>query len=253
MQSNFSFEIENEEFSEMCLHENVRNDGICLTCGELVTRFNTSGAFGRNTHSYAQKTVTNGIMKDLEKLEIPDDIRIAANDVYIELNPSTRRGNTRKLLIFFCVYKAFERLSDVYSQKDPKDIARIVDIKTTEINQAFKLFARPNMNASSSVTNIVETKVYSPLQFISSFCGKIKTMLNVDLVLRMSEKIYNDAIARRSKLCDESPQIVAAALIYYYMYINGVTYGKKEFARDVNYSTASIEAKFKMITEIDNS
>lgn len=229
-----------------CQHESLNSDGVCNYCNEMVNQYMLKTRIS-NT---GNKSAVNGIMKDLEALEITDDVKIAANDVFFSLNQGTRRGETRKRLVFFCLSTAYERLSDKYEKKDPKEIARLIGLNPTKINKAYKEYASLLLNKG------FDQAEYTPLQYIKTFCDRLKVKLTVDLnidtVFEMCQRIYDKSLNLKVNL-NESPQIVAIAFIYYYMHIYGIIYDKKKFSETVDYSIASINSKVKLIGCIDNT
>jgi transcription initiation factor TFIIIB Brf1 subunit/transcription initiation factor TFIIB len=114
--------IENvNDSSDICIHENIisTNEGteICTMCGlviDTVTNFDQEWRYyGSSDTKYSsdpsrvqyRKEVEKGILKELERYDVPQSICNRANNLYNEVTKGhIKRGRTRLALIFACVF-----------------------------------------------------------------------------------------------------------------------------------------------------
>lgn len=158
----------------------------------------------------SNRIVNRSILQDMGDLVISENIKEKANEVYNMLNISTKRGGRRKKVIFFCLHEA-HRLMNI--PIDPKDLASIVGIKNNDISKAF------------TMCSPIETG-YHPLNIRFTFREFIPVYyrltglsnLILDDVLSLADDIYK----KDPTVENEFPQIMAAAILMYYMEINGV-------------------------------
>jgi transcription initiation factor TFIIIB Brf1 subunit/transcription initiation factor TFIIB len=164
-----------------------------------------------------------------------------ANDIYQQLNLTTKRGRQRRKLIFYCVIKAYRELGIVC---DPKVVAKEVGIKTTDINKAMNIgneYSRLSGNNNNGF-------YHKPQDFIPEYCKQL--MIPEDCtqdILRLTSNI----IEKQPSILENYPQILAAAIILYYLTTHGVNIDIEEFSRMFLRSPVTIQKLVKVIADVD--
>lgn len=187
------------------------------------------------------KDSEKSIFGDLQRINIPDEIKIEAERIFKQLDMNTRRGKRRKKLIYYCVNNAYKTLNRT---QDPKVIAKIVGIPPTEITKA-------NSMCSETQTGYRPPRTHkTPLDFLPECCSRIE---GLDDNCLSDIKILAESILQKdSELLEAYPQVVAAGILLYYLTIKGAVVNKKQFASTFGISEMTITKMFKRISEIDN-
>lgn len=224
-----------------CSHDNLGPDGACMACGIVCQSFYSHG----NDHGYTSnhsipRHNDRSILKELEELRLPDDIKARADQIYQEMENGTRRGTRRKQLVFYCTYQAYH---DGGYRKDPYEIARLVGIATGDVTKAISTYSDRRVGAKK-VTE------YSPVEFIPQYCEAL------NLAHECKQKILTFAagiLRKDPDLLDRTPRAVAAGIIMYYLtVIAGAVVDVKQFAKSVLMSEVTVNKSCKSIMEVDN-
>ena len=191
-----------------------------------------------NTKNYGKLKQKN-ILPDLDLLSLPENIKLEANDIYIKMNLFSKKSGKRKKLIFVCVYYAYSNLG---SPGDPKTIAGLVGIDTKDINKAFNLIHGSDYRP--------EIKFYKPSDFIPEFCRAcyLNKKNHVE-VLQLAEEIWN----KETDLNSSFPQVVAAAIIMYYLDIHGISYQVNVFSNLIKKADATLIIMKNRVAAAHNS
>jgi transcription initiation factor TFIIIB Brf1 subunit/transcription initiation factor TFIIB len=193
-----------------------------------------------NYHSIP-KSSEKTILADLDRINIPDDIKIEAERIYQQLDTNTKRGKRRKKLLFYCISKAYLSLNQ---PKDPKYVAELVGISATQISKAHSMCSESQTNYKPPCVRL------TALDFIPEYHQKVgldKSCLSS--VISLANEILN----KDPELNENYPQVVAAGILLYYMTINGLTVNKKDFSKIVLRSEMTISKMYKRISLIHNS
>lgn len=231
-----------------CQHETLNVDGSCAICGMVCRRLFSGDPSVANTHTYTTthallKSTERTLLKDMEQLQIPDDVRQRADQIYQRLPINTRRGNKRKQLIYWCVFNAFLELG---YKKNPQDVARIVGIRSGEITKANSAYSEIQTGYRSAC-RVVE---FSPTHFIPQYCQELKLDENY------TEQIVSFAgqlLKQTPSLMEGTPQAIAAGLTMYYLTLHGVTIDNKQFATIVKLSEVTINKAYRLVAAADNA
>lgn len=226
------------------LEDAIENDDGFDGVYEQEIDYSVSG-IGRSDFSNCHmmsKRVDRSILPDLEKLNVPDDIKIEAEGVFRQLNTNTKRGRRRRKLLFYCIFMAYTKLGQ---PKDPKSIADMVGISSTEMTKAFSMCSESQTNYKSPIVH------WSPLDFIPEYIEAVGVQLDcLDDVLKLGEEI----LQKDPDLHESYPQVVAGGILMYYMTIRGVEHiNKKKFAEVLKKSEMTISKMFKRIAQVHNS
>jgi transcription initiation factor TFIIIB Brf1 subunit/transcription initiation factor TFIIB len=215
------------------------------------------GDSGFTTHHIMTKVIEKNIRPELEKLNLSIDIINTANNIFQQMQIGTRRNQKRRQLIFHCVRTAYDHHG---IPKDPKELALICGIDYSEITKASSMCSPVQTNYSSPIV------VYTPVQFINDvfkrFSDSIESTIEfpsdtIDHILDMAKEI-NKIIENDSKagienpLIDEKPQMVAAAIVLYYLEIHDISIERKQYAKLFNTTDMTINKLKKSVDTVYN-
>ena len=185
------------------------------------------------------------IRPDLEKLDLPVNIVDVAEEVYIEMEAGTKRGSRRRQLIFFCAKTAYDKENIPI---DPAKLADICGIKHSDISRALSM-------CSSIKTNYYTPLVkHHPQEYIQDYYDELSKFLNFDEdALEEVYYITEEVLESEPDLLEEKPQIVAAAILVYYLNLNGLTIEKNKYTVVFGRSDMTINKIKKKVSEAYNS
>ncbi len=239
------------------IHSKVQSGGVQISKGELkdvnMRGVNIDDVNYEEENEYEEteihvdiltdisnKITDKSITQDMTDLLVADNIKEKANEIYTKLEISTKRGGRRKKVVFFCLFQAHREL-DIPC--DPRILADIVGIKTNDISRAF------------SMCSPIETGYFPPRKRCS-FMDFIPIYYHLtglsSLNLLDVEELAKDISEKCPPIQDELPQTVAAAILMYYMDINGVSC-TFNFSKTVNRSEMTLVQMKKRIEGIHNS
>src|SRR3990170_6203612 len=95
----------------------------------IITEDNIFECGNNTTEKKYPKGKKNGIYEDLDKIIVPEYIKIEANKIYLESNLTSRKGNKLSYILFNCIYNAYKNLGE---PEIPKKIAALVGLSTSE-------------------------------------------------------------------------------------------------------------------------
>lgn len=185
------------------------------------------------------KTFTFSIMNELNKINIPDDIKKDAERIYHTLNYHIRRGRKRKKMIFYCIYNAFLEHDIIY---DPYILADYIGLESNEVQKCFSMFMVDNYKPV--------LRRFHPKDFFYHYCK----IFNIGLdILPELEKLCDEIIDKDKTLLETFPQTVAASILYYFLTIKGITINKVEFCKKLKRSETFITKLYERIASIHNN
>lgn len=227
MKSNFETEIENES-----IIDNIKFD------------------LPKNQYSECHSLVRNKertIRLELENIGFSNEIINKAVDLHKKSGIGTRRGRKRKQTIFYYVYAAYNALNIPI---EPKGLAERCGLKISEISRAI-----PKCRSDSN--NVPNVVLWSPIQYIRECYDVI--LKKTDLRINFPENTLDDIIKMTEEimrveptLLDQKPQTIAAAIVLYYLSINGININRKDFANLFKSSDMTINKIFKEVANAYN-
>lgn len=197
---------------------------------------------GAKPHYTNNKSDTKSIYGDLSKSNISEDVKLLADDIYRRLNLNTKRGRQRKKLMFYCVIKAYRELGIVC---DPKIVAKEVGINMNEINKAINMG-----NEYSRISGSDNGVYHKPQDFIPDYC---KQLMLPDECKEEILKLTSEIINKQPSILENYPQVLAAAIILYYLTTHGVKIDIDEFSKIFLRSPVTIQKLVKVIADIDQT
>lgn len=220
-----------------CSHEYFDGNGSCSQCGICRQQI-----YGLDT-----PTISNGrsseksIVKDMQNLALPEEIKIRAEEIFARLNCATKRGNRRKQLVFFCIHNAYIEFGN---PQDPKSLAEIVEIKPSEMTKAFSMFSEAQTGYKPQIVHITATDL------LPQYCEKLNfSSETIEDVISFAHRI----LKLDPELNETYPQKVASGILLYYAITHGIEISKKEYAKMMKLSEVTINNMYKSIAKIDNT
>lgn len=238
--------LDNKEKKEIsCDHSNVMNEnGIisCIECGEELEKrvlherewryYGQSDTKRSSDPNRVQvrKSEERTIYKDVENMGFSEKITTAANQIYSEVTKGQIfRGNSRKAIVFACVFQAY-KLSG-----KPQPHERL--IKIFDLNRKSGLKGLKHVNLNAPKTSKIHTTYITPVNLVEDVMGKFSASESqINEVVDLYTKIKN----KSSKLNRARPQSVASGLTYYWICLKQIDITLKEFAEKADLSELTI-------------
>ncbi len=212
--------------------ENVRNDEAEEE-ESLTSDINSSQRSKRKSRMIS-------LYSDLKNTDLPDEVKKKADEIFQSMNCTTKRGRKKYLLLFYCVYYAYLELGH---PQPAFFIANKFGVNVHEISKALSLFSEAQTGYRPPEINV------SPTHFLPQYCNDLHFSPDTtQAVMSLADEILN----KDPSLCDESPNKVAAGILFYFMKIHGVSFSKDDFSKLINLSEVTINNIYKKIAEVHN-
>lgn len=224
---------------------------ICTTCGKEVDseanyekewRFchgdKGGGGASDATRCHIRKSDTRSIHKDLENLGFNNKIVNMANDLYQHVtHGKIYRGNSRKSIVFACVFSAFKMDNN---PQTCESLIRIFNLKRKVGLKGLK-YIHLNIDKDLQVKNIRIT----PKHIIADMMQKFVTSDPNQITDVYA--IY-DAVNNQSSVLNRCrPSSTAAGILYYYILKTRKSITLKQFSKEVELSELTIKKIVKQI------
>lgn len=231
---------------------------ICLDCGEEISRdlnydkewryYGSEDTRRLNdpNRCHIRKCEDRTIFKDVENLGFSDRIVAIANDIYSQVtycqttkNYKIYRGNSRKAIVFACVFQAFKMIDKPQSYDSLREIFNL-DRKI--VSKGLK-----HVNLNVPKNSSVKTKYITPVELVEEIMDKFNASSEQKAEV---VKLY-DLIRNKSSMLNRSrPQSVASGLIYYYISNVSKDINLKDFTKKVKLSELTVNKISKEIERI---
>jgi len=244
-----------EDNNTKCLHSDIiyENDiTSCLECGEQLNRHIMHEKEWRFYGSSDSKRVTDpnrvqvrksderSINKDVENMGFSESIVSNANTIYVQVtNGQIFRGDSRKAVVFACIYHAYKIVG---MSQTPKNLMETFGIDKKNSLKGLKI-VNVNTPKDSPIHSMSITAIHHIYDVMNKFSA---TTTQKDEVI----KLYSDTKNKSSKLNRARPQSVSASLIYYWILVNKIDISLKKFAQKVSLSELTINKNIKEIAKI---
>lgn len=239
----------------ICRHENIVMENlnkVCIDCGivlnSTVTYEKEWRYYGMSDSKHtsdpnrcnARKIEEKSIYKDVDKLGFSDKIVSTANEIYQKVTDQhIYRGNTRKGIIFACIFHAYNII------KAPKSCEQLMDIFEIDRKIALKGLKHVSLNIPKEyplVRCYVQTE-----QLIREVMQKFHaTPAHIDEAL----SIYAFVKTKSSVLNRSRPQSVACGLVRFYIMNKNPEITMEYFKSRINMSVITINRIAKEIRQI---
>jgi transcription initiation factor TFIIIB Brf1 subunit/transcription initiation factor TFIIB len=241
--------------TEECTHKNITMENItkiCVDCGVVIDKnlsyekewryyglMDTKHTSDPNRCNI-RKIEDKSIFKDVEKMGFSDKIVNFANNIYEQVTHSKIfRGNTRKGIIFACIFQAYK------SFNNPQSCEHLIEI--FEINRKIALKGLKYVNLNISKDNNFKGFQINTEHLIKEILDKFSAN---DKQIEEVIEIYN-YIKDKSVLLNRSrPQSVACGLVRYYTLKKNPEISMDYFRSKVNLSELTINKIVKEIFRI---
>jgi transcription initiation factor TFIIIB Brf1 subunit/transcription initiation factor TFIIB len=253
--SELDYDIDTDE----CKHEEVINDNgvvMCTDCGIEVTkivsyekdwRYYGSDDTRKNSdpnRCHIRKIEDKSIFKDVENLGFSEKIVNTANDIYSQVTKGKiYRGNSRKSIVFGCIFNSVKQNGKIYSCDTLRSIFKL-DKKII-----LKGLKHVNMNLPKNTETV--NRYITPSELVSEYILKFNHVEeDIKIIQETYEKIKNkSSVINRSR-----PQSIASSLIYYYFCrkLGSNNFSIKDFAKKIKLSELTINKISKEIERILN-
>lgn len=209
---------------------------------------------------YVASNKTKSILPLLMKIDIPDNIRYGADNIYNKMNPQIRRSNKYSMLLYYCTHCAY--LEFIHEQRTLIEKGIIPDLKGYIIGfdpiQLGKKFGLEysQLQKCDSLYSPLQTGYKPPSSYLSiydylpNYCKCIG--LSNESILEVIE-LSKSLIKKDRKLYQENARSIAAGILYYFTLINGITITNlPELEQLANYSFSTIKNVCDRIAIVDN-
>jgi len=253
---NEEVEIQDNEEEKICEHKIINELGtlLCSLCGKELSkvlsyekdwRWYGNDDTRKNSdpnRCHIRKLEDKSIFRDVENLGFSDKIVNTANDIYTQVTKGKiYRGNSRKAIIFGCIFHSIKMNGKTYSCDSLREIF--------QLDRKIILKGLKHVNLNAPKTSEIRVKASGFLDMISEYANKFDLdKAEHQEIDEIYQKIKNKSIIiNRSR-----PQSVISSLIYYYICRkNGANnVNIKDFVKKVNLSELTIHKISKEIDKI---
>lgn len=238
-----------------CDHLNTTEEKgvtLCIDCGQELnknTNFEKEWRYygSTDTKNYSdptrvqmRKNDDRNIYRDVENMGFSDNIVAKANIIYQQVTKGQiKRGNSRKSLVFACIFQSF-KINNKPQLHD--DLIQIFNLTRKNGLNGLKYVA---LNAPKD--SEIHTTHITPENLIRDIMEKFDAKSHqIEEVLAIFKSVKN----RDTRLNRARPQSISSAVVFLYICIKGKDITLKEFARKVNLSELTISKMAKIIAEI---
>lgn len=246
---------ENESKETSCTHDNIiceKGVNVCVDCGEEIQSKITADKEWRyyghgDTKHIAdpnrvqmRKLEDRSIYKDVENLGFSESIVSKANKIYAQVTQGRIfRGNSRRAIVFACVFHAYKLANH------PQSHERLIGIFNLTRKTGLKGLKYVNLYAPKD--SKIRTTYITPKNLVEEIMELFSaTREQKQEVLELYEKIKN----KSSRLNRSRPQSVASGIVFYWICSKGKDITLKEFAKKVSLSELTINKIAKEISEV---
>lgn len=246
---------EKDKKEDVCMHKNIlleNSHKICENCGMLMNKelnFEKEWRFygANDTKHYndpnrcqMRKLEDIAILKDVDKMGFSEKIILTANHIYEETTKKKiYRGNSRKGIIFACIFHAYK------INNYPQSCESLIQVFNIDKKIALKGLKYININGLKNS----EFRNYqiSPENLIYEIMDKFyATNEQKKEIIELYHRIEN-----KSSLFNRSrPQSVASGIVRYYILKNGKNVPMNVFKNKVNLSELTINRIVREIEKI---
>lgn len=244
-----------KNINDDCFHKNIINENgvtICYDCGIQIEKtifqdkeWRFYGNSDNKRHSdpnrvHIRKIDDKSIYKDVENMGFNDKIIILANQIYMEVTKGQIfRGNSRKALVFSCVFHSLK----IHGK--PQSHEKL--IKIFDLTKKIGLKGLKYVNLNASKDSLIHTTYITPINLIEDIMDKFEATKEHKIEVI---KLYNKIKNKSSKINRSRPQSVSASLIYYWICYKNIDICIKDFAKRVDLSELTIVKISKEISDI---
>lgn len=238
-----------------CSHDNIiteKGTTICVDCGEEIQNkisHNKEWRYygqGDNKHYsdpnrvQMRKTEDRSIFKDVENLGFSEKIIAKANKIYAQVtHGQIFRGNSRKAVIFACIFHAYK-----ISGK-PQSHERLM--KIFNLNRRIGLRGLKHVNLHAPKDSNIRTTYITPKNLVEEIMDQFSaTEEQKQEVIELYEQIKN----KSSRLNRSRPGSVSCALVFHWLCMKKKNISIKDFTKKIELSELTVLRLAKEIASV---
>ncbi len=244
--------LEEKPTDNTCMHKRTHKDRdryTCLDCGEEVPPPASDKIPAKLTQGrirlepnrcQIRKNPEKTIDRDVQAYNFSESVVRTANSIFSETtNGKIFRGNSRKAIIFACVFHAYKILGT------PQSCNSLIETFKLDRKVGLRGLKYVAMNAPKK--SKLRTTHITPEDLVKEIMKKFSaTPEQIKDVISLYAKIQN----RSSILNRSRPQSVAAGLTYYYILSNHKSISCREFTKEVELSELTVTKITKEISRV---
>ena len=239
-----------------CLHTSIIESGDSLLCTECGEETGKTVVYDKEWRYYghmdtkhksdptrckARKIESKSIFKDVENIIYDDAVVMVANNYYTQITEGNiHRGDSRKGIVFACIYYAYKQLGKPQTCENLADLFKIDNKTSLKGLKHFGLkIKKGTIGPASHIT---------PANLVSDIMDRFSaTPEQKAEVVALYERIKN----KSSKINRSRPQSVASGLAYYWICNNRKnSIGIKKFVGEIGLSELTVIRIAKEISMI---
>jgi transcription initiation factor TFIIIB Brf1 subunit/transcription initiation factor TFIIB len=227
---------------------------ICRSCGKEINKrkgmkkwagIECGKGISDPGRCHIRKVDEKSIFKDVERYDFSSNIVHTANDLYIKVtNNKIYRGDSRKGIIFSCIFHAFKMMGNPQSFESLQTIFKLDRKVILKGMKYVSLYAPKNSSFRSTYI--------TPVDIIDEIMTKLdagKEHKNAVIELYNTVKSKSATMSEKNSMFNRSkPQSVAAGIVYYYIQKNNRNINMEDYIEMVKLSELTIT---KLVNEID--
>jgi transcription initiation factor TFIIIB Brf1 subunit/transcription initiation factor TFIIB len=239
----------------LCIHINIINDNnimLCVDCGQEIQKNSIHEKewryYGQSDTKHvsdpnrvqSRKYDDKNIFKDVDNMGFSDKIIMSANNIYTQVTGGKiKRGNSRKAIIFACIFHAY-KLAGV-----PQTHEKL--IQTFSLSRKAGLQGIKHVNLNSPKDSNILTTYITPENLIDDIMNKFQANeIQKNEVL----DIYRLTTNKSTKLNRARPASFASGVIYYWICKTNKNITLKEFTKQAMLSELTINKMANEVSEI---
>jgi len=240
---------------EDCKHNNIIEETGIVCCADCGIEMEKSIFHEKEWRYYGQsdnkrtsdpnrvhlrKIEERNIYKDVETMGFSEKIVSLANQIYIQVTKGQIfRGNSRKAIIFACIFHSFKLAGMVQSHES------LIKIFKLDRKNALKGLKYVNLNVPKD--SLIHTTYITPANLVDEMMDKFNaTPEQKQEVKDIYEKIKN----KSSKINRSRPQSICSGILFFFICSKGIDVSLKEFASKTELSELTISKMAKEVSEV---
>jgi transcription initiation factor TFIIIB Brf1 subunit/transcription initiation factor TFIIB len=188
------------------------------------------------------------ILKDLEDLQIPFDVKCEASNIFRKLNIRTR-GQRRKKILYYCLFFAYRKLNNV---KDPKEICKLLGIKGVSTNKDFFYKFYEHLS-KEDIEELKLNEEVKPEDFFDTILEKLSEesiFLNSFCIEEVQHLLENIKDKKKNIEEEFSPKIIACGIFLHYLHTKGMYIDTKTYTDYLDCSKIVLERFLNQILDV---
>jgi len=242
-----------EDEDNECTHDEIVDENGIMTCADCGLEIQRTIMHEKEWRYYGadskrsdpnrvqmRKSEERNIFKDVENMGFGDKIVVLANNIYNEVTKGhIYRGNSRKAIVFACIFHAYKLDSK------PQPHEKLIKIFALDRKTGLSGLKHVNLNAPKD--SKIHTTYITPVHLVSDMMDRFSaTQTQKNEVIDLYARVRN----RSSKLNRSRPQSVCSGLIYAWIRMKDMPILLREFASRVDLSELTISKIAKEIAEV---